>query len=319
MRKGTFPRADELRRVITKIPPPYYLYYSSAHLADYLKDTSDHKNDDLRFMGEIGILHNLAYNPNIRMCGLGVRSPIDAFYNGRLTKEQATQHYEKYRKPALNNEILSLYEWFKATLIEYEKDESYLNKLDSMDANAFLSVLKEVKLSSDTITPELFVENSEKFTNEELLTLSEKEASRFILELSVAESDYLKYKNEVFDLSQPNLIEQIKDSEFKRNLQDFIEQSVYNRGEDFNRNYNEINLFINTYGVLQILGVEPDKAKKFNIYSTREDAAHFYFASTCNYLITEDDGLYRRAKILYGVLNVTTKVFRIGEFLDYIG
>lgn len=318
MRKNSFPRADELKRLLTRIPPPYKLYYSSAHLGDYLKDPSDHKNQDLGFMGEIGMINYLSYNPAQRMCFSQAVWPKDAFYNGRLTKEQAAQHFKNYRKPALDKELLYLYDWFKETLIEYEKDKSHLNKLDSRDADAFLALLNEVKLSSDTITPELFVENSEKYAREGLFTLSEKEASRYILESSEASSDYLKYKNEVFDLSQPNLVEQMKDSEFTRNLRSFIQQSAQIRGQGFDANYDEGAVFMNSFGSLQILGIEPDTNKKFNIYSTREDAAHCYFASMCNYLITEDDGLYRRAKILYGVFNVTTKVFRISEFLDYV-
>lgn len=317
MRKDSFPRANDLKKLITKIPPVYKLYYSSAHLGDYLKDVSDYKDQDLRFMGEIGMFHYLAYDPNKRLCFQQERHPIDVFYNARLTQEQASLEYQKNRKPKIDKLLLNLYDWFKETLIEYEKDNSFLSRLDIRDANTFLALMREVKLDSKTITRELFVENSERHWKQEIFTLPEKDASRLVLSMSLAQSDLMGYKEEQFDLRQPNIADQVVNSEFKRNIKSYIEESMYAKGLDFNKNYDELTLFMNSYGAFQMLGIEVDTAKKFNIYSTREDAGHCYFASMCNYLITEDDGLYRRAKILYGVLGVTTKVFRINEFLEY--
>lgn len=252
-------------------------------------------------MEELGMINYIAYDEYRRRSISKIVLPIHMFHDGRMSAEQASQVYRDNRKPRLDQNLLNLFDWFKDTLIKFEKDEAYLSTLDDRNADTFLDLHNEVKLNSNELTPELFIKKSDEYWQNVICEMTDKDASRYALNANRLDNDILHYGNEVFDLSKSNLIEQVQGTEFYKNFKEFIEQSMYSCGLDFSEKYDELSLFTHTYGMMQTLSVETDKRKKYNVRSATNDAGHCYFGSMCNYMITEDDGLYRRAKVLYGV------------------
>lgn len=74
------------------------------------------------------------------------------------------------------------------------------------------------------------------------------------------------------------------------------------------------------YTMLEMFNITREKsgkkAKKFNYWSLNNDATHCYFASMCDYLITDDKGLQVKASILYRLFNIETRIFSTKDFVE---
>ncbi|CAN5502919.1 hypothetical protein BH09BAC4_BH09BAC4_44880 [soil metagenome] len=317
LRNSTSEYAEKLYDVITKKSALYELYYSAAHLEDFNRDvTTDKKDIDLKYMSTLGMSDYLVYRHRDRKACLINIAPIDAFYNMKVSQEQHEREFKNIKKPRIDKMSVEVYDWFKGALANFEGDEMAIESLDPKSKETFFKILAIVDLPSDKLTFEAFNSKVDQHWEDEVYKMNDKEATKYLLNTIDTNRDLLSYKNEKFDLTEPNLKNQMKDSEFKKNYSLYIQGILYNMGLDFKNNFDELSLFTSTYGMLQIMGVEYEKAKGFNIRSSVNDAHHCYFASTCDFLITEDKGFYKKIKVSYEILGTPTKVYTIKEFIE---
>jgi|GEM_PF-1375204 len=80
--------------------------------------------------------------------------------------------------------------------------------------------------------------------------------------------------------------------------------------------------FVTAYTLLEVYNVTQERKsggglKKFNYRSLHRDAEHAYFASFCDYLVTDDRGLQAKAYILYRLFNIPTKILSIQDFTKH--
>jgi hypothetical protein len=98
---------------------------------------------------------------------------------------------------------------------------------------------------------------------------------------------------------------------FKR----YVEMSVRTFKKEAFTNYD---LFIFSYMILDLLGYKQDKLpKKTNsVKNIFNDAEHSFYGAYCDYFISNDRNLRKKAAILYREFQVPTKVLSSDEFID---
>jgi hypothetical protein len=107
--------------------------------------------------------------------------------------------------------------------------------------------------------------------------------------------------------------EKLKDK-FGKTFLEMIDGMLTNKQKD--------NLFLrfqNAYNLLEMYNVTKEKVggktKKFNYWSLHNDATHCYFASMCDYLVTDDKGLQVKAQIMYNLFGISTMIFSTSDFV----
>lgn len=79
--------------------------------------------------------------------------------------------------------------------------------------------------------------------------------------------------------------------------------------------------FNKAYTMLELYNVTREKKgkslKKFSMESLNTDAAHAWYASFSDYLVTDDKGLQIKATIIYQLFNIPTKVLSSKDFLNH--
>lgn len=313
----TFPRVETLLKILKSKEKTLQLNYSAAHLADYLRDPTSRKEEDMKFMSRIGINTYTTYNSIERRSQYTQLEPIEAFYNARLSDEEYKRQYSEIRRPRLDNMLKEIFDWYKHTLKEVEKDHSYLNNFNQRDIHTFEQLREQIgSINSAELTIENFISKIDAYWDSIVFKMSDKDASKFLIKNNMLDGTLISYKNQTFDLKKPSLRNDIRGSQFQKDFAIHMEQTMYSMGLDFSSNYDESVLFTGSYASLQMLGIERDKPKDFNVYSFVNDAAHFYFASFSDILITEDKGFYKKAKLVYALLDVSTRVYNVGDFVS---
>lgn len=79
--------------------------------------------------------------------------------------------------------------------------------------------------------------------------------------------------------------------------------------------------FCYAYGLLETYGIAQErtaqnKLKKFTYDSLNRDASHAFYASYCDYLITDDKGLQVKAHILYHLFEIKTEILSSQDFIS---
>lgn len=116
-----------------------------------------------------------------------------------------------------------------------------------------------------------------------------------------------------------------------KNPFDLIETTYKNNGlSDYKNNYVEqgknapvwFDEITNEYILLDLHGFNSDKIKVTNkekntFRNTSEDASHTAFATLSDFYITNDTKNFKKTKAVYEKLEISTKVLRPDEFVDY--
>lgn len=81
--------------------------------------------------------------------------------------------------------------------------------------------------------------------------------------------------------------------------------------------YNDFEVYIMAYALLDMLGLSREKGKTVRFHNVQVDSYHSFFASYCDCLVSNDVGLTRKSKILYKLFGIDTQVYSIDEFIDH--
>ena len=77
--------------------------------------------------------------------------------------------------------------------------------------------------------------------------------------------------------------------------------------------------FNTSYGILDFFPVFKEKIdKRNNVNNMLTDALHVFIASKCSMFVCGDDGLVEKAKLLYRIYGVPTKVYHVTAFIERV-
>ena len=124
--------------------------------------------------------------------------------------------------------------------------------------------------------------------------------------------DALNLKKFNIDINDKNFDSELKDTPLQKSFMEFVEETfIHNKSLEKQR---EFNFFINAYSCLNILGLDNEKNNKVVFSSFQNDAQHAYYAAHCEYLISDDEQLLLKAKVLYNLFGIETKVLNMADF-----
>jgi hypothetical protein len=105
--------------------------------------------------------------------------------------------------------------------------------------------------------------------------------------------------------------ERLKTTPLQKTFVDFINNSINPNGTN---NVSKQDFFTNAYLSLDLLGLSKEKSKKVEFKNLINDSNHAYYASFCDYLISNDEGVLEKSRILYNLLNIKTTVVNFESF-----
>ena len=71
-----------------------------------------------------------------------------------------------------------------------------------------------------------------------------------------------------------------------------------------------------SYTLLDLLGICKEPRKKVKIRNMQTDSFHSFFGTYCDCIVSDDEGVRDKSKILYRLFNVETQVYSIDEFIE---
>jgi len=106
------------------------------------------------------------------------------------------------------------------------------------------------------------------------------------------------------------------DGKISDKFADFIKSTLHHRDKSKIPFYD---FYLQSYSMLDMLGFSKDGLSSKNSYNNIfNDSLHSYYARYCDYLVTEDDGLMKKSRLLYDKYQDSTKILTVDEFIDQI-
>lgn len=282
-----------LREKILSHKDEFIYFYSNAHLFDLQKDLTSCKYDEMEFMQSIVDGNRLIYEaPNIMVLK---QSPHDAF---RTIGEIGDFSWLKYidfsqitkeQKKAINNIVDITIKDFKGEL-----DSDWLTKRIpisedelQVDKQTFVSLIERIAYH--------FYENKESYKN-----IRDNTIAMYNPTLITAEEE--SPFNEQFASSPLGLSfgELVKAALTQTGLSSIDPAIVYSIA----------------YIFLDLFGVNKETRKKVRFQNMQTDSCHSFFGSYCDCIVSDDEGMRRKCKVLYKLFNIGAKVYSIDEFIE---
>jgi hypothetical protein len=111
--------------------------------------------------------------------------------------------------------------------------------------------------------------------------------------------------------------EKLLESPFGKTFLEMVESSMIDAHKnDPLYKFTYIYSLLETYGVVQERDPK-NKLKKFTFDSLHRDASHAYYASHCDYLVTDDKGLQMKAHIMYHLFGIKTQILSTRDFINH--
>lgn len=99
----------------------------------------------------------------------------------------------------------------------------------------------------------------------------------------------------------------------------FIEYVKSNLNPNGDKEITDYDFFLQAYFTLDILGISKERSKNVKFGNVINDSYHSYYGAFCDYVVSEDEGFLKKTRVLYRLLDIQTKVFRIDDFIKYFG
>lgn len=288
-------------------------YYSYAHLSDLSRDKTDKKFEDLLFMEQLVDKNYLNLNSDENFVNVQIATPSEAYNSMNF---------------APINEVFDFEELL--TEIEIREDDS----IEIKEAKEKIKMIFNMPLSSLGIQDikDSFEENNPinkllpTFSNKGTLIDLMKGMLNTFNDLNEDPSiwrDFRNYSikslgNDLFniDVNDNSFNELLKETPLQKSFLEFVEDTfTHNKSLEKQREYN---FFINAYNCLNLLGLDREKNKKVVFSSFQNDAQHAYYAAHCEYLVSDDEQLLVKARVLYKLFGIETKVLNSKEFEHFI-
>ncbi len=278
-------------------------YFSYAHLSDLKQDKTEMKFDDLNFMETLVDKNYLNIRSEEDFVNVVVANPLEAFNSlddvsvSELFKEVLSDDYDEF--PELKKILKDLFE----TSIE----DFGIRGLDQV--NDFENPLKGIfpKLDKNTTLLDFVLkmwEGLDKFNKDSSVWRNLRQYS--IENLNLNSFD--------IDINDVDFDEKLKSTSLQKSFIEFVEDTFKNN-ESLNKQ-RRYNFFTTAYTCLNMLGLDKEKNKKVVFSSFQNDAQHAFYGAHCEYLISDDIQLLTKAKSLYKLFDIETKVLSLDEFIE---
>ena len=291
--KGSKEKYRRLRDQILEHRDEFIFMYSEGHILDLQKDTTDIKFKELDFIKSVVGNHCLVYrSPHIQVATI---EPAKAFED---------------RPDFFDTKWIEDLDW--ENLIEEQK-EVLCNIAD------IISKENLGNLSVDWITEREPIEDEfDKISKEQIIS-----ANRLVL-------DNLYQNKDIYKCVRDNAISQYNPkhiridgnkgvddamlltrfkSPFKKIIGSIMKQMGF-------RNPENIIVYTVAYILMDMIGLSPEKRGKVEFRNMHIDSIHSYFASYCDYFVSNDNGVRDKSQRLYDEFNMDTRICDIDEFIE---
>lgn len=306
---------QELHDLMNKIKEEVILIYSSAHLDDLKDSTERYRSEDLLFMTNYVKDHFFYRDPIKKVTDWYQVKPIDAYNSFNFDAMDGV-----LKKPFDFNEL------FK-DLGQGEEGKLVKTLIDNI-FNQPISSLGEIitppnenepgKEMFDKVFPGYRPEMSLKDFMSSMGPFVGKlmEDSNEVSEIRKYIERYLKSDSFNFQKWGMEFNEKLKDKLGKSFLEMIDGMILENQKDDFYLRFNYAYTLLEMFNITQERSGKKSKLKKFNYWSLSRDSDHGYFASICDYLVTDDKGLQVKASIVYTLFGIETKILSTKDLVE---
>lgn len=290
---------------IMKNSDHFIYFFSSAHISDLQSDPTEKKWDDLRFMEKI-VEDNYLVQDKDDFITCNLVTPINVFKNSEVLDLKNTfdpknlfglddLEYNIPELDSLNQQLLQLLDTpFDIGLREHNLPSFFWDSFgDYLPMNTEGITLRDWMIGFGKLL-DGYINDSNIYRN-----LRNNLTPHLMTEKILQKNSILEFN------------ERLKTTPLQKTFVDFINNSI---NPDGTKNVSKQNFFTNAYLSLDLLGLSKEKSKKVEFKNLINDSNHAYYASFCDYLISNDEGVLEKSRILYNLLNIKTTVVNIESF-----
>ena len=308
------PLYTELGKLLEKYSDRLLYFYSHAHLLDLERDKSEKKYDDLRFMEKFVKDNYLVLLFKEKYVKPLIATPIEAF--------EGIDNSEPIE------ELLDLDKFFGEddfSDLPMRKNLSNLVKT-MLDFPLRMDLEKHMKLmpqKEQELFQKIIPNAKDNYTIRDLLKqfgetynsfYEDKRTYKALRRYSI-ESLNLTTKYNI-DINDINFNKNLENTPLQKSFLEFVEQSLsYNES---NKEQETYNFFTSAFSLLNILGIDKEPNKKAIFPNTINDAQHAFYAAHCDYLVSDDEGLILKSKVLFRLFGIETQALSVEDFVESI-
>ena len=314
--KPTHPghRAD-LRAMIAGIKSEVLIFYSDGHFDDLKETPVEFRDVDLQLIAEyandnyftVDLKFNLEYF---------LADPLTAFYEKDYaaakqflnTPQKLDSILPNDDNDALTGALKSLLNsFFSLPLRAFAPDAPEPDRLPAEHSNWLNRMIPNYSpnMSLSEFWDASFTYSTATMGDQQEMTALRKYAS-----------DYIDRETISWDNWKSQFNRQFKTTALGKSFTEMVENMLLdNQKSNLWLRIGYLYVLLETYGITQERVGK--KVKKNSMSDLFKDAHHVYYASFTDYLVTEDKGMQLKAHIIYELLNFSTKVLNIKEFMAH--
>jgi hypothetical protein len=308
----------ELLKVSSDLKNVLLFIYSDAHLDD-LKESIDKgkTNRDLQIIEEYCKDNYFSYDYTSKTEGLQIflASPLEAYYNKdyKTAKKIASEEFkveDLYSDLSNSPEGILLNSLLKSIFdlpINLFGQTLDLSSLDQKSRDFYQKLNPNY---SESMTLGEFINDTKSYTSKLLYDKAEfTEIRRFCI--AYLESNDFSFKTHGFEFDSL-----LQNSHLNKSFSGILDSTIIeSKKNDEQYKFTYAYILLETLGIVQER-TSKNKLKKSTFDSMHRDALHCFYASYCDYLVTDDKGLQVKAYILYHLFGIKTQIFSSQDFIN---
>src|SRR5690606_31480098 len=106
----------------------------------------------------------------------------------------------------------------------------------------------------------------------------------------------------------------LKNSVLQKTFLEYVNNNLNPNGD---KTITDYDFYIQAYFTLDLLGISKEPSKSVKFKNVMNDGYHSYYGAFCDYVISDDQGILKKTKALYKLIEIESKVYHIEEFISY--
>ncbi|NJI73215.1 hypothetical protein HCX49_08355 [Sphingobacterium kitahiroshimense] len=301
LRRNEVDAFQALKNRITELDHSLSFFFSVAHIRDKEKDKSDFKFDDFKFMESITKNNYLAYDPINKITNYYLATPQEVFedeigedysfnFSKLLAEQDEDDDFLKDMKRMFSSKIIDL-KCLNTDSLTVDHSALIKKMLPQGNKRVSLSDIldQQIKFNAD------LYENYDSY--KQLRTLLDQEINKGKITL----------KNN-FDFNSA-----LQNTQINKTFFEYVKDLMYQPDKN---NLPFYEYYLMSYKLLDMLGISKDKLSHKNSLNNQDnDGLHSYFASYCDFFVSDDAKIREKSKALYNSFDIETIVLSSSEFL----